>query len=78
MPLLYSLHLHFHYTCLVALRTYSLHVFNLGLNGETLLTQCLVYRPFDCAPHLHIRQCPNPDISEFLQDLGPHFLALTC
>jgi hypothetical protein len=41
MPLLYSLHLHLHYTCLVALQIYSLHVFNLGLNGETFLTQHL-------------------------------------
>jgi hypothetical protein len=38
MPLLYSLHLHLHYTCLVALQIYFLHVFNLGLNEETLLT----------------------------------------
>jgi hypothetical protein len=37
MPLLYILHL-LHYTCLVALRIYFLHVFNLGLNEEMFLT----------------------------------------
>jgi hypothetical protein len=38
MPLLYSLHLHFHYACLVALWIYFLHVFNLGLDEGTFLT----------------------------------------
>jgi hypothetical protein len=53
-------------------------LFNLGLNGEMLLTQRLMYRHFDCAPCLCVRQCPDPNILEFPQDLRPHFLALTC
>jgi hypothetical protein len=61
MPLLYSLHLHFHCTCLVASRIYSLYVFNLGLDEEMLLTQRLVYRCFDCAPRLRVRRQPDPD-----------------
>jgi hypothetical protein len=55
MRLLYSLHLHFHYTCLVASQIYSLYVFNLGLDGEMLLTQHLMYRHFNCVPHLCVR-----------------------
>jgi hypothetical protein len=78
VPLLYSLHLHFHRTCLVASQICSLYVFNLGLDEETLLTRHLVYRRFDCVPCLRIRRRPDPDRLEFPQDLGPHFLALAC
>jgi hypothetical protein len=55
-----------------------LYVFNLELNGELFLTQCLVYRRFDCVPRLREADPDDRHIGIYLQDLRLHFPALAC